>query len=99
MTVWYDLEEVKKAIPMWIPPQKSVYENTKNWYKGLRMEKKTEHIDSSPQTSHLYSRREYNGSGRGEGNYNFNRGGRARGRGFRPQSGYGRGGNRPSDEF
>ena len=39
LTVWYDLAEIKQAIPLWIPPTTAVYENIRHWYKGLRMKK------------------------------------------------------------
>ena len=37
LLVWYDIEDIKNAIPGWTEPIKPIYENTKKFYRGLRM--------------------------------------------------------------
>ena len=65
------MDEIKQAIPLWKPHRENLYENTRYFFKGLKMKKKTIHVNNIPQASH-----QYNNSNRG--GYNDNRGGRAR---------------------
>ena len=37
LLVWYDLEEIKNVILGWTEPTKPIYENTKKFYRVLRM--------------------------------------------------------------
>ena len=37
LTVWYGLDAVKEAIPRWELPARPVWENTRSWFKGLKI--------------------------------------------------------------
>ena len=37
LTVWYDLGAMREAIPLWEIPSTPVWENTKSWYKDLKL--------------------------------------------------------------
>ena len=39
LTIWYDMDEIKQAIPLWKPHREDLYENTRYFFKGLKMKK------------------------------------------------------------
>ena len=69
LTVWYDMEEMRRAQPQWIPHKEDRYENTRDFYLGLKSRKSTIHVDNMTQASQQHSYR---------GSYSCVRGGRAR---------------------
>ena len=94
--VWYDLEEFKRRFSNWIEPNpdKPPYENTRRFFKGLRIEKNREEENQVSSSNY-----EQNQAPRGAWG-GFPRGPRARGRAFRGSGdGYGRGGNSQKEEF